>query len=222
MWTIARRPPRRLRGFTLLEVLAAVAVLAIVYTSLARAAMQGLANQGDASRRLRASVLADEALGQIEALLAAGTAPPVGESELPSEDPDFAIAVEVRPFEDVATALAAAAAPQAGELASRTAPGAAERETPPELLVAAPGGAPPLLQIAVRVRWLEGVLEQEVTRASFAADPAIVATALAVLKDEGGDAANEDDGDESDTGQEGSGGELPFPTTPRDTGEESP
>jgi prepilin-type N-terminal cleavage/methylation domain-containing protein len=227
MRTIGRRPPRRLRGFTLLEVLAAVAVLAIVYTSLARAAMQGLANQGDASRRLRASMLADEALGQIEALLAAGTAPPVGESELPSEDPDFAIAVEVRPFEDVATALAAAAAPEAGELAGRAAPGEAEREKPLELLVAAPGGAPPLLEIAVRVRWVEGALEQEVTRASFAADPAIVATALAALKDEGGDAAGEDDDDESDTGQEvlppeSSGGELPFPANPRDTGEESP
>ena len=35
-------------------------------------------------------------------------------------------------------------------------------------------------------------------------------------------AAAGNDGDDSDTGQEGSGGELPFPTTPRDTGEESP
>lgn len=222
------RAPRRLRGFTLLEVLAAVAVLALVYTSLARAAMQGLSNQGDASRRLRASVLADEALGQIEALLAAGTAPPVGQSELPSEDPDFAIEVEVRAFEDVATALAAASAPQEGELPSRATPGAGEREAPPELLVAAAGGAPPLLEIAVRVRWLEGALEQEVTRASFAADPAIVATALAVLQDEAGGPADENASDTDDEAgeevvpPEGLGGELPFPGMPGDAGEGSP
>jgi prepilin-type N-terminal cleavage/methylation domain-containing protein len=226
MRTRPRRPLRRRGGFTLLEVLAAVAVLAIVYTSLARAAMQGLANQGDASRRLRASVLADDALGQIEALLATGSAPPVGESELPSEDPDFAIAVEVRPFDDVADALAAAAAPEQGQLASRTAPATAARETPPELLIAARGGAPPLLQIAVRVRWIEGAIEQEVTRASFAADPAVVATALATLEDEGGDAGDEADADDTDEGGDDGlapeGSETPFPESPGAPQEGSP
>jgi prepilin-type N-terminal cleavage/methylation domain-containing protein len=214
---------RRARGFTLLEVLAAVAVLAIVYTSLARAAMQGLANQGDASRRLRASILADEALAQVEALLAAGSAPPVGESELPSEDPDFVVSVEVRAFEDLATALAAAAAPEAGRLARRPALDAESRPTPPELLVAAPGSAPPLLEIDVRVRWLEGASEQEVTRTSFGADPTIVASALAGLgegesegDEEGGDAEAETETQRPDVAPgEDSGSELfPGPQEP--------
>jgi prepilin-type N-terminal cleavage/methylation domain-containing protein len=188
---------RRARGFTLLEVLAAVAVLAIVYTSLARAAMQGLANQGDAARRLRASILADEALGQVEALLTAGSAPPLGESELPSEDPDFTVTVEVRAFEDLATALSAAAAPEEGRLARRPRPAAdAESgQTPtPQLLVAAPGGAPPLLEIDVRVRWIEGANEQEVTRTSFGADPTIVGNALAGLG-EGDEQGDETEGE---------------------------
>ena len=233
MTTTASRA-RPIGGFTLLEVLAAVAVLAIVYTSLAQAAMQGLANQGDASRRLRASVLADQALSEIEAMLVAGTAPPLGERDLPSPDEDFAIAVEVRAFETLATALAATAhddaaaapapkaAPQAGE-PTDGAPKAAN-----ELLVAAPGAPPPLLEIAVRVHWVEGSIEQEVSRTTFAADPAITDAALASLAksdaegsqnggQNGNDATQDGTQDGSSSGQPGGG--LP----PQDeSGEDAP
>jgi hypothetical protein len=130
------------------------------------------------------------------------------------------VTVEVRAFDELATALAAAAAPEPGRLARGATEQAAARETPPELLTAAaPGGAPPLLEIDVRVRWLEGADEQEVTRTSFAADPTIVATALAALGD--GDAADADDETDEDeavpeAGEPGAfpespGGELPFP-----------
>jgi prepilin-type N-terminal cleavage/methylation domain-containing protein len=215
---------RRARGFTLLEVLAAVAVLAIVYTSLARAAMQGLANQGDASRRLRASLLADQALGELEAQLSIGSVPPVGESELASADEDFAIALEVRPFDTLAGALAAAALPEAEERDREARDGDGE-SSPLELLAAQPGGAPPLLEIALRVRWLEGASEQEVTRTTFAADPALVESALAVLGESGsgardGDDAGDQTGEETGAGlPEPSGqdrGGLPFPSAPVD------
>ena len=46
-------------GFTLLEVMAAVAVVAIVFTTLARVANQGMQSQGISKRRLEASLLAD-------------------------------------------------------------------------------------------------------------------------------------------------------------------
>jgi prepilin-type N-terminal cleavage/methylation domain-containing protein len=221
MTASASRAGRRARGFTLLEVLAAVAVLAIVYTSLARAAMQGLSNQGDASRRLHASVLADQALGEIEALLAAGTAPPLGESELPSADEDFAVSVEVRPFDTLADALAAAAAPEA-EARARDARGGEALDAPPELLVQQPGTAPPLLEIGVRVRWLEGAIEQEVTRTTFAADPTIVASALSVLGDGGSADADDDGGDEAGETREARDevlpGGMPLPQAPGEEG----
>ncbi len=53
------------RGLTLLEVLAAVAVLGLLYTVLASAAVQGLRSEGESRRRLEASLLMDEQLVQI-------------------------------------------------------------------------------------------------------------------------------------------------------------
>jgi hypothetical protein len=166
-------------------VLASIAVLALVYTALARAAMQGLAHEGDASRRLQASLLADQVLGEIEGQLAAGVAPPAGRTE--TEQEDYAVSVEVRPFDLGAFALAAAenvaerrGAPSVGQ-APQPAGGPAL-----QLLTAAPGAPSPLFEIEIRVRWLEGNDEQEVTRTSFGADPTAVAAALGGLEPGGG------------------------------------
>ncbi len=53
-------------AFTLLEVLAAVAILGIVYVVLADVAMQGLFAEGRAKRRLEASLKADLHLSELE------------------------------------------------------------------------------------------------------------------------------------------------------------
>jgi prepilin-type N-terminal cleavage/methylation domain-containing protein len=155
-------------GFTLLEVMAAVAVLGLVYVVVARGAMQGLQTEGDAGRRLRASLLADRVLNDLEVELAAGEAPRVGETETSEED--FTVTVEVRPF-DVAGLL------QAG-LQEDEAPAAAT--TGFQLLQpSVRAGVPILLTIAVRVAWIEGVSEREVTRSSFAFDAEAAAPLLA-------------------------------------------
>jgi prepilin-type N-terminal cleavage/methylation domain-containing protein len=135
-------------GFTLLEVLAAVAVLALVYTALAQAAMQGLSHEGDASRRLHASLLADQALAEIEGQLAVGAAPPAGLTE--AEQEEFAIRIEVRPF-DLRLALQAGRRRRlpAGcgvERAARR-PRSSSHQQPSS--VAAP-------RIEIRVAWVEG------------------------------------------------------------------
>ena len=65
----------RQRGFTLLEVLAAVAILGILYVVLADVAMQGLLSEGRSRRRLEASLLADQALSDIEIEMASGGPP---------------------------------------------------------------------------------------------------------------------------------------------------
>ncbi len=194
------------RGFTLLEVLAAIAVLALVYTALAQAAMQGLAHEGDASRRLRASLLADQVLSEIEAQLAANVAPSVGLTETEDEDQAYAIAVEVRPFDLGAFALAAAetAAAQRGQPGVGEAPNAAGGPAL-QLLTAPPGAPPPLLEIDVTVRWLEGADEQLVTRTTFAADPAIVGAALASLPSAGAEGQDTGDGELAPGGEPGAG-----------------
>jgi len=80
-----RRDARR-AGFTLLEVLAAVAVLGLVYSVLATAAIQGLRAEGDAGRRFRASLLADQRITEVEAQVAAGQTPEIGETEARAEE----------------------------------------------------------------------------------------------------------------------------------------
>jgi len=57
---------QRDRGFTLLEVLAAVAILGIWFSVLASVAIQGQRAEGENERRIRASLLADEVLMELE------------------------------------------------------------------------------------------------------------------------------------------------------------
>jgi prepilin-type N-terminal cleavage/methylation domain-containing protein len=177
------------RGFTLLEVMAAVAVLALVYTALASAAMQGLSQEGEARRRLHASLLADQLLAGVEAQLAGGVAPAAGATE--GDEGDFTWTIDVQGYDGLgsfAAGVSDAAAKERGEPARR-----ADQQAPAPadaLLIAAPGQPPPLLVIAVHVRWTEGFQELEVTRTTFASDPAAVAAALGAGSDaEGGGAA---------------------------------
>ena len=63
--TNARRLEPARGGFTLIEVLAAVALLGILYAVLARVAIEGLRAEGDSERRLEASLLADERVNDL-------------------------------------------------------------------------------------------------------------------------------------------------------------
>lgn len=161
------------RGFTLFEVLAAVAVLGLVYVTLASTAMQGLRAEGEAARRIEASLLADHAMSELELQLAAGTAPEVGVTETESEDGGYRVVVEVAPYSLDALAAAGAADSERG---GRPEP----RELP--LLVASRAGADTaLLSLSVAVRWQEGVYEREVRRASFAYDSAAAEPFLSAI-----------------------------------------
>ena len=79
------RKSRPASGFTLLEVLAAMAVFALVYTTLLTAVSRGLILEGDAQRRLEASLLADRALAQTAARIREEGAPRPSEEEEESE-----------------------------------------------------------------------------------------------------------------------------------------
>ena len=83
-------------GFTLLEVLAAVAILGIAYITLGSSGIQGLQHEGEARRRLEASLLADSVLFDIEDAIEWDVAPSLGDEE--REEGDFTIAVKVSPF----------------------------------------------------------------------------------------------------------------------------
>jgi prepilin-type N-terminal cleavage/methylation domain-containing protein len=176
----------RRHGFTLLEVLLAVGVLAMVYTVLAGSAMQALRAEGEANRRLRASLLADGILTEMEAELASGTAPQLGREE--REEDEFTVTVEVSP-------LALALKQEAG-----TRPRSASL-----LSSGRRGDTSPLRQIQVKVAWVEGINDLAVTRTSFALDM----EAAAPLLEEVAQAMEEAQGEVPEAAQEEAEGETP-------------
>jgi prepilin-type N-terminal cleavage/methylation domain-containing protein len=175
-----RRQARR-RGFTLFEVMAAVLVLGMLYAVLANAAMQGLHSEGETRRRLRASLLADAALAEIETQLALGSIPPSGQSE--SEEDPFLVGVSIQPFDPIALLVP----PEPGE----TAPAPLSGES---LLAAGAGGEGRLRRIDVVVRWEEAGDERFVTRTSFAFDTTGLEELFPEEEVAAGDAGNDKSG----------------------------
>jgi prepilin-type N-terminal cleavage/methylation domain-containing protein len=146
-------------AFTLLEVMAAVAVVAIVFTTLARVANEGLRSQGISKRRLEASLIADSHLAEIEVQLAVGIAPEIGESE--SEEGQFSIIVSVTSF-DIASAI-----PESGF-------GDSDPTTEATLAGVLGDEVSPVRAIEVAVTWLEGVNEYRVIRNTFGIDQVVL------------------------------------------------
>jgi hypothetical protein len=136
--------------------MAAVAVVAIVFTTLARVANQGLQSQGTSKRRFEASLLADAVLSQIEVDLAAGTAPAIGLSE--SEEGIFDVIVDVTPFDLASAVPAFAGSPEEAPGLSMSVLGAdADAESP-------------VRTIEIIVAWTEGRNEIQVYRTTYGID----------------------------------------------------
>jgi len=146
-------------GFTLIEVLAAVALLGILYAVLARVAIEGLRAEGDSERRLQASLVADARVND----LFGGPLPPVGHSE--KVDGDFAIALDVSDFK---------IPPQWGV--------GEAKEAQPMLLTSPTGGATPALRtVQLTVSWLEGASARHVSRTTYLLDFQTVAQLASAL-----------------------------------------
>ena len=145
------RSVTRAGGFTLLEVLAAVAILGIWFSVLAGVAIQGLRSEGENERRIRASLLADRVLADIELNLAAGQFPE--ETDTETEDEEFTIRTSSVPLIELEFA-----------------------ELDAELLLLLENDlaklAPDLHAIIVSVTWIEGAQEEKVTRLRYAWDSA--------------------------------------------------
>jgi prepilin-type N-terminal cleavage/methylation domain-containing protein len=149
--TRIRRAPDA--GFTLLEVLAAVAILGIWYSVLASVAIQGLRAEGENARRIRAALLADRTLADVELELDARTF--TFEILDPLEEEEFTISVETIPL--IETEF---------------------QELDPTLLALFEGDLSSLVSslytIEVRVVWIEGAHEEAVTRITYARDPSAI------------------------------------------------
>jgi hypothetical protein len=113
-------------------------------------------------------------------------APPIDDTEI--EVGDYAVRPPVKPFDLVPFALAVQ---EQNTGKRKPVKGAEAGATPPFELLTVPAGArsSPLLEIVVRVHWLEGSFEREVTRTTFASDPVLVQQAVAALPGAGGEPA---------------------------------
>ncbi|MBW2292456.1 MAG: prepilin-type N-terminal cleavage/methylation domain-containing protein [Deltaproteobacteria bacterium] len=89
----ARARRRNKAGFTLVEVLGAVAILGLSYMMLATSAIQGLRMIGESQRRIEASLLADETLAEIEIAIKIGQPIDVGYEE--REAGPFSVDIEI-------------------------------------------------------------------------------------------------------------------------------
>ena len=174
----SRRAANSSRGFTLLEVLAAVAILGVWYVILAAVAIQGLRAQGESQRRLEASFLADEAIAEIEAGLNSGNAPDEEVKEY--ERDDYVVRIEVLsysldlpPLESGSSSASAASDSGAASLAFTNLLGGASAS-----------GESPLRSVHIEVSWTEGHDERSVIRDTYAFDLESVRSELASLEDE--------------------------------------
>ena len=191
------REPRR-AGFTLLEVLAAVAILAIWYVVIAAMATDGLRKQGISSRLIEASEIANRVVAEIEASAASGSAPEIQDEA--TEEGDFRVHVFVSPMgfgvedidpEDASTELGAQGSPDLRKL----------------LKVEMPGMSRHLRAVQVRVAWDEGAAVRKVRRSTYTFD---LESAQKVYQSKEAREAEEKKKAESETDDDGAEGAEDF------------
>jgi len=158
-------PAPQAGGFTLIEVMAAVAVMAMAFIVLAQANIQGIMAEGSARQRLTAARLADRTMQELEIQLISGSLLlEVGIEQV--EEPPFIIETEIAIFEldlpEVPNALGETSEDETGpDSAIQALETLSEREDI-------------LHWIQVRVIWGEGVFERAATRTTFGYDAALL------------------------------------------------
>lgn len=194
------RPSRTDGGFTLLEVMAAVAILAIWLVMIVGTAMQGLRAEGMSHRRLEAALMADRYMAELEAQTVGGSVPEANREEI--EEGIFTVVVSVGPF--------TLGGPQA-----RAEAAGVDEDSPPQLsqLISQeiPGQARHLRRLDVRVVWREAGAEKTVSRTGFAFDLTKAAEAYEG-SGVGEDGESDDESDGGDADQSGGGQDLATPT----------
>jgi prepilin-type N-terminal cleavage/methylation domain-containing protein len=169
------------RGFTLIEVLGAVALLAILYTTLSTIAIRGLRSEGESRRILEASLLADWELSEFEMELESGVAPEIGFTETEEDEEGFKVTWEVFPLQTVI--FQGPSAKRKGANASNTV--GQDAGIPTGQSGAAGENSAPFLEVVLRVSWFEAGNERSVTRTIFAVDEDAAAklAAASILKE---------------------------------------
>jgi prepilin-type N-terminal cleavage/methylation domain-containing protein len=188
----ARRRAALARGFTLIEVMAAVFILGLVVASISTMLVQSRRSDGYTRLRAQAAALADLEIAKIEEGLLRGAAPPLGASE--SGESPWIVSVEVTAFDPSALAPPAAEDDARGGAAAQAPEGS-------WLASAAAQQQPPLREIRVRVSWEGAPVDVEsgepdaVERRTFAIDPAALEALAEAESAEGEGSGDEGEGE---------------------------
>lgn len=191
---------KRAGAFTLIEVMAAAVILALVVAWLTAAVGKMNLREGDSRRRAGAALYADRLLTEVEEAAARGVAPPLGKRE--AEEGIYLAAIEVAPLDPALLPLAAAPDPKR----ARATDPAAEGTAAGWLASPAAQQNPPVLQATVRVTGKDGIFDAGVSRTTFFLNPA----SLKALADAKG-GAGRGDGDGDGGGEAGDGDEDAAP-----------
>ncbi|MEZ4330758.1 MAG: type II secretion system protein [Myxococcota bacterium] len=191
------RPARSTRGLTLLEVLAATLIFALVMSVLVGASQMGVQRAGDAARRLEASQMADAIVADLEIQMRSGVAPTIEQEEWTSEDERYRIRVLDRSLQQAladSNAEGAGGVDAAAPAAGTTQIGGAGSGIGSLLAGELPEAAKHLHQYDVEVTWDEQAGPATVTRTTFAFDWEAAKVEFADLFPAAGDEAAPADG----------------------------
>jgi type II secretory pathway pseudopilin PulG len=154
------------RGFTLFEVLGAVALLAIVYSTLATVAIRGVRSEGESRRLLEASLRADWEQAEFELQIEGGEVPELGTRESEEDEDGFIETWEVTPF---TPQFDGASPADLFPAESKNSGGGGLAE----LFEFSDDSAPPFLQILLTISWFDGGTPRSVTRTTYMVDEAV-------------------------------------------------
>ena len=201
----ALRPrPRSARtgGFTLLEVLAAAMIFAMVVTVLIGTSQSAVRQAGLSASRLEASLIAEQEIALLESFFNTQRTPPEDKEETRDR---YAIRVYSEPaIDDFGSDPIGAS--RGGEPAG---PSAIASGVGSVLAIEAPGVDQFLRRYEVRVEWIEGALPETIRRTTYGFDWEGARAALPELFQAA-------EGEEAGLAPEGEPGALPqLPTNPR-------
>lgn len=213
---------RRARGLTLLEVLAATLIFALVMTVLIGTSTTAVHRAGLSARRLEANVVADAVVADLEIQMRKQVAPVVERTEWEvqgaTEDEKYTIRLQNRTIQEALAAPAQTVADQVAAAAGNPAPVPA-LPAPGATRIGGAGGigtmlagelpevAKHLRQYDIEVAWVGADGPESITRTTFAFDWEAARIEFAPLFEAAGGAASDDE----DAGEDG---EKPDPGKP--------
>lgn len=218
-------PARAARGLTLLEVLAALAIFAVVMTVLIGTSTSAVHRAAVSARRLEANLLADAVVADLEIQMRTGIAPVLEKTEWKTEDEQYLVRLLNRTLQEALAAPTTTLAEEAdgttspapdGPAATRIGGGAGIGTL---LAGELPEVAKHLRQYDVEISWMDVDGPESLTRTTFAFDWQAAKVEYAALfeaagGEAGADAEPEDAGDDD--------GRNPKPPNPPGAGRPTP